>query len=203
MSADQFKARASWLSALVRFYALVVIALATAFMMAIVVIMGIQVFCRYVLNDSLIWAEEICRYLLVLMTFLLIGAAFERGEMVCLQFLTGRLPVRGRLAVLLLMHVAMTGFLLTLSVYGYQFATLNSHFTVPAIDFIGTSLLGREVNLVLSMYWMYMLVPVACIILCGHFIVAIVRMALGLLGLVDPTEVLPPGHKVTATDWIG
>ncbi len=61
-------------------------------MSAIVVVMVVQVFWRYVLNSSTIWAEEMCRYLLILMTFLLIGPAFERGEMVSVQFFMQRLP---------------------------------------------------------------------------------------------------------------
>jgi TRAP-type C4-dicarboxylate transport system permease small subunit len=39
--------------------------LAGTSMLAIVVIMVVQVFARYVLNASLIWAEELCRYILV------------------------------------------------------------------------------------------------------------------------------------------
>ena len=38
--------------------------LAGTSMLAIVVIMIVQVFARYVLNASLIWAEELCRYIL-------------------------------------------------------------------------------------------------------------------------------------------
>ena len=47
-------------------------------MMAItVVVTCLQVIYRYVLNDALIWAEEICRYLLVWTSFLAAGLAFR------------------------------------------------------------------------------------------------------------------------------
>src|SRR6187200_260421 len=46
-------------------------------MLAIVVIMIVQVFARYVLNASLIWAEELCRYVLIWQSFLLIGIAYH------------------------------------------------------------------------------------------------------------------------------
>ena len=39
----------------------------------IVIIMGVQVFFRYVLNDSIIWAEEMSRYFLIWITFLVLG----------------------------------------------------------------------------------------------------------------------------------
>jgi TRAP-type C4-dicarboxylate transport system permease small subunit len=190
------------MAAFSRAYARLVIVLASVLMLLIVVIMGVQVFFRYVLNDSLIWAEEICRYLLGVMTFFLIGAAFQRSEMVCLQFLTSRMSIRGRLLVLLPLHVLMTVFLLTLAYFGYEFAKLNSRFSIPAIDFIGSALIGREVNLTMSMYWMYMLIPLACVILSAHFIVAIVVMARGLLGFTDPEHALPPGHNTIPSNWI-
>lgn len=36
------------------------------FLIAMTLIMGIQVFCRYVLGQSLSWSEEITRYLFIL-----------------------------------------------------------------------------------------------------------------------------------------
>ena len=35
------------------------------FLIAMTLIMGIQVFCRYVLGQSLSWSEEITRYLFI------------------------------------------------------------------------------------------------------------------------------------------
>ncbi|MEC8794791.1 MAG: TRAP transporter small permease subunit, partial [Pseudomonadota bacterium] len=55
---------------IVRGYLMTVRVLAGICMALIVVIMIAQVFARYVLGDSLIWAEELCRYLLIWQTFL-------------------------------------------------------------------------------------------------------------------------------------
>lgn len=203
MPVDNLPMRGDWPTAFLRVYAKLVVILACGCMLLIVVIMGVQVFFRYVLNDSLIWAEEMCRYLLVLLTFLLIGAAYERGEMICLDFVVGRLRPRARLAVLLPMHALMTVFLLLLAYYGNQFAILNSHFMVPAVDFIASALLGWQTSLGLSMYWLYMLIPAACLILSSHFVFAMGRMVGGLLGLVDPVRALPPGHNPVPPDWTG
>ena len=84
--------------------------IAAATMAVIVIVMGVQVFYRYALNDSLIWAEEICRYLLMVMTFLLVGPAFERGEMVSVQFRCA--PCRGGAAqmVMVPVYLLMIGF---------------------------------------------------------------------------------------------
>ena len=51
-----------------------------AVMAILLAIMVLQVFFRYGLNASLIWAEEICRYLLIWASFLACGIAYARGE---------------------------------------------------------------------------------------------------------------------------
>jgi TRAP-type C4-dicarboxylate transport system permease small subunit len=166
-----------WSARFVRYYNLAVTAVAGAAMGTIVIVMFVQVLFRYALNDSLIWAEEVSRYLLILMTFLLIGAAFERGEMVSVQFLVNALPRRLAHLVMVPVYLAMIVFLLIISYYGYRFATFNARFFMPAIDFILTSVLRRPVSGAMSMYWVYMLIPVGCGILSVHFLVAMLRVA--------------------------
>ena len=51
--------------------------LAGSCMALIVAVMIAQVFFRYVLGGSLIWAEELCRYLLIWQTFLVLGLAYK------------------------------------------------------------------------------------------------------------------------------
>jgi TRAP-type C4-dicarboxylate transport system permease small subunit len=142
----------------------------------IVTVMGVQVFYRYALNSSLIWAEEICRYLLMLMTFLLIGPAFERGEMASVQFFVQALPRPIAKAVIVPIYLAMIAFLLVVSYFGYRYATFNSQFSMPSIDFILTSLLGRPVSNAISMYWIYLLIPLGCLVLAVHLAFALVRI---------------------------
>lgn len=43
------------------------------------IIVAGQVFCRYVLNHSLFWSEELARYLLVWLTFLGASVAYRRS----------------------------------------------------------------------------------------------------------------------------
>lgn len=166
-----------WSAKLMRVYESVVIAVAATAMSLLVIVMGVQVFYRYALNSSLIWAEEVCRYLLILMTFLLIGPAFHRGEMVSIQFFMLFFPWRVALLITIPIYLAMTGFLVVIGYFGYRFATFNAHFSMPAIDFIFTALAGREVRGMLSMYWIYMLIPFGCFILGAHFVAAMVKNA--------------------------
>ena len=165
--------RPPWPSRLVRLYTLALMTIAALAMGIIVVVMGVQVFFRYALNDSLVWAEELCRYLLILMTFLLIGVAYQRGEMVGVHFFMDRLRPRVRDLVLIPVQLAVIAFLLTVSWYGYLFAAFNAAATMPAIDFILTAILRREVSQSISMYWLYLLIPLGCVLLTAHIAVAL------------------------------
>ena len=153
----------------------ILLSLAALSMGLIVVVMGVQVFYRYALNDSLIWAEEICRYLLMVMTFLLLGPAFERGEMVSVQFMMQALPARVAHALMVPLYGLMIAFLVVISYFGFRYASFNGRFAMPAIDFILTSLSGRQVSGALTMYWIYMLIPLGCLILAVHLALAMLR----------------------------
>ena len=58
-----------------------------AFFWAMAVIVFLQFFTRYVLNDSLAWTEEIARYLLICVGFLGGGLAVRRYSHIHVEFL--------------------------------------------------------------------------------------------------------------------
>jgi TRAP-type C4-dicarboxylate transport system permease small subunit len=186
---------AGWTRALARLYAGAVVGLATAIMAVVVVIMGVQVFFRYVLNDSLIWAEEVSGYLLVLMTFLFVGAAYERGEMATLRLLVDLLPARVRIAIMLPSLGAMIGFLWVLAYYGLRFAEMGSSYNIPAASFIGSAVLGPGADLRVSMYWLYLAIPAGCLLLSGHLLVALWRLGRAARGRAELADVLPGADR--------
>ncbi len=55
-------------------------------------IVAVQVFCRYVLNNSLFWAEELSRYLLVWLTFLGASVAYRRNVHPGIDVIYNRFP---------------------------------------------------------------------------------------------------------------
>lgn len=57
-----------------------------------VVIILLQVFCRYVLGNALAWPEEASRFLMLWMTGLMAPTAFRRGGFVSIEMLTRLLP---------------------------------------------------------------------------------------------------------------
>jgi TRAP-type C4-dicarboxylate transport system permease small subunit len=137
-------------------------------MAVIVAIMIVQVIARYVFNASLIWAEELCRYILIWQTFLLIGIAYQYGELVILDLLRSRLSPLVHLLVRIVVAVPVGFFLYLMTVHGLANALRYTAQTVPAVDFIWTSLFGVPASL--PIFWVYVAVPVGCAILLAHYV---------------------------------
>lgn len=180
MTSEKSVAGRGWLATVVAVYRCTFLGLAAAAMAAIVAIMSVQIFFRYVLDDSLIWAEEMCRYLLIIITFLLVGPAFERGDMASAQFLVLALPRKLGFALVSIVYLLCIGFLLIISYFGYRYAAFNGNFAMPAIDFIASAVLGRPVSGLVAMYWIYLLIPLGCVILAAHFAAALVRETIAM-----------------------
>jgi TRAP-type C4-dicarboxylate transport system permease small subunit len=139
----------------------------------IVIVMGVQVFFRYVLNNSLIWAEELCRYLLVWISFLFLGMAFQRGEMVALNLLLKRIGRGGQIALTLVAYGVSIALMAVLVWFGFAFANVNSIETLPAFDFIWSSVAGEGRTVDLSAFWLYAAVPIGAGLLGVHLAVAL------------------------------
>jgi len=85
--------------------------LGMAALLAAFAVMSIQVFMRYVLNDSLIWSEEAARYLLVAIAFLGCATACRRACHIRIDEIDLLLPEPAR-RVLALVTDAITFFYL-------------------------------------------------------------------------------------------
>ena len=85
--------------------------LAGGSMAVIVTIMIVQVIARYIFNSSLIWAEELCRYILIWQTFLFVGYAYYRGELVVLDLFSSRVSPRTYMAIRILTAIPVAVFL--------------------------------------------------------------------------------------------
>lgn len=138
----------------------------------IVGIMLVQIVARYIFNSSLIWAEELCRYILVWQTFLLIGIAYHQGELAILEILNGHVSPKVRLIIRLMAYIPVAWFLILLIQHGIVHAGRFSRQTIPAIDFIWTSITGHAAGL--TVFWIYVAVPVGCTILLMHLVFGII-----------------------------
>lgn len=85
-------------------------------------LVAVQVFCRYVLNQSLFWSEELARYMLVWLTFLGASCAYHRKVNPGVDFLYARMPPQLKRISSIMTHLASMGLFAIMIIYGYQFA---------------------------------------------------------------------------------
>lgn len=147
-------------------YLTVIEALAGGSLAVILAIMVWQVAARYLFNSSLIWAEELCRYLLIWQTFLLLGLAYQRGAFVMLDILPYMLSARSRVILKVITALPVLIFLAVIVVEGWDYASRFSRQTIPAVDFIWTSLFGHNADMPVK--WVYLSVPVGSALLFLH-----------------------------------
>ena len=145
--------------------------LAGSSMLAITLIMLWQVVARYVFNASLIWAEELCRYILIWQTFLFISMAFRQGELVAVDILTQLMPAKLLYGLRLLVAAPIAIFLFLMVKHGYDFAGRFTRQTIPAVDFIWMSIAGRPAGF--TVIWIYMSVAVGMALLLIHFLISL------------------------------
>lgn len=100
-------------------------ALIFVLVLALLALVILQVFTRYVLHASIPWTEEVAR--MVLLWLVMIGAsiATERKQQYAINFIFERLRGGIRLSVLLLTNLLGIVFLLALVVYGTEYVRTN------------------------------------------------------------------------------
>jgi len=118
---------------------------------AIAFIVALEVVCRYILNVSLPWSEEISRYLFIWMSFLGAGVALKRGAHISVDSLVTRLSEPGRRRIENLVAVLVFAFALLLLYQGIL--------TMPAM-------IGQySITMGFSLGWVYVAVPAGGLLL--------------------------------------
>lgn len=107
--------------------------LAATGIVAMVVIVGWQVWGRYVLNDTPHWSERLAIF--IMNWFILIGAAVGVHERfhIGIVFFKEAMPRRVRFALEVLIHLATSAFALAMIVYGLQLAETTWTHTIPTL----------------------------------------------------------------------
>ena len=97
------------------------------------IVVFLQFFTRYVLNDSLAWTEEVARYLLILVCFLGSITAVRRGTHIMLEFLIRALPDRAAKMLALLAEAITVVFYGWLTWIGFELIqkTRQKMVTIP------------------------------------------------------------------------
>lgn len=99
------------------------------------VIMGIQVFCRYVLSMSLSWSEELTRYLFIWAGFLSISYCTKRCISIKIEQFVALFPKRGKALFKVINHtveLVLFFYLLPFS-WKYLYSAIATGQTSPAL----------------------------------------------------------------------
>ncbi|MFN3937142.1 MAG: TRAP transporter small permease [Gemmobacter sp.] len=133
-------------------------------LLVLLLVMGAQIVARYGLNASLIWAEELCRYLLIWVSFLAVALAYERGEVAAVHALRDALPRKAGLVLAMLANLLGIVLLLLLVHYGLRYASMIGSQPVPALRFLLGDLFGPAFP-VPRIYWVFVALPVGLALL--------------------------------------
>jgi len=106
------------------------------------VIVGWQVFGRFVLNDTPKWSEQLAGILMVYLTLIGAAVAVRNDGLIALDAFLAKFPVRVQIAFRLLIELLILAFALMMIVYGTRMAELVEAWTVPTLG------ISRSVN-----YW--------------------------------------------------
>ncbi|MEM7046722.1 MAG: TRAP transporter small permease [Pseudomonadota bacterium] len=74
------------------------------------IIVALQFFTRYVLNDSLGWTEEIARYFLILLGFVGGITCVRKGKHIFLEFAYNYMPTKAIKPTVVVVETVVTGF---------------------------------------------------------------------------------------------
>lgn len=113
-----------------------------------------NVVLRYLTNDSLVWAEEVSRYLMIWITFLGAGLVLRFGGHVAIEDLHHRLPrrvsrwLRAGLVAMLMVFFAAMGW------WGLQYMDFMQYQTSPVLG--------------ISYWWIYLASPIGFGLLMLH-----------------------------------
>ena len=87
-------------------------------------VVGLQIFSRYVLNHSLFWSEELARYMFIWLVFLSGAMVLRQDRHIQVTVFVDLLPAAVRGAALILGDLLMLGFSLTVCVEGIRLSRL-------------------------------------------------------------------------------
>lgn len=129
---------------------------------AMTIIITLQVFYRYILNDPLSWTEEIARYLMIWICFLGSAMALKYGEHISVSFVRERFAPRIRQTVGFCVGMTVLAFFVLATWEGIVITIQVSEQQAPATW--------------ISMAWAYSCIPVGFFIMMFHTFVELITL---------------------------
>ena len=105
------------------------------FLAAIAYLVFTQVYFRYVLNDPIVWAEEITLVCFHWAVFLGMALAYKHGEKLTMDTFVSHLPVNIQRKIYIIIEILIFFTLLLLIYHGTLVAILEWTYPTPALEF--------------------------------------------------------------------
>lgn len=83
------------------------------------ILIGVQVFMRYVMNDSLTWSEELARYAFIWATYIGIASGVKRNAHICVEVAVTKLPALYQRYTAIVAHLLFITFAILVMKEGY------------------------------------------------------------------------------------
>ncbi|WP_414833471.1 TRAP transporter small permease [Afifella sp. YEN Y35] len=138
-------------------------------------VMTLQIIMRYSFSASLIWAEEVCRYLLIWVSLIAGIFAYEKGEIAAMTLLRDALPRRIGLGLAIFCNLAAAILCLALVYYGWRYAEMVGSQPIPALRFLFEDTFGWPQSYVPTVFWVYFSLPLGMAFMAVRLLVDIVH----------------------------
>ena len=125
--------------------------IAKMMMLAMVIIVAVQVFCRYVLDFSIRWSEEVPLILMVWFGFISMAIGVKKRLHISIELFFSLMPEKMQFIVLKLVDLLVALFGACMVYYGYKLAMFTMSSTLPATK--------------LPTGFLYMVIPVAGVLI--------------------------------------
>ncbi|MFK7956904.1 MAG: TRAP transporter small permease [Lysobacterales bacterium] len=96
-------------------------------------IIAMQVFARYVLNDSPAWAEQAALLLMIWYVFIAAAAGVREGFHIRIAVFVDNLPLKLRHPVTVFAHVVVVAFGIAMAIFGVELAQETWQHVIPTL----------------------------------------------------------------------
>ena len=114
---------------------------------AIVVLIGLEVFFRYIVGKALSWPEEVVGLVFVWFTLLGVVLLTQSGEHIEFSFLLSRFGAKVNKTFAILIQVIIAFFSILMVLYGYTYAMMFRFEDTPAVG--------------INALWLYLSLPIS------------------------------------------
>jgi TRAP-type transport system small permease protein len=130
----------SYLDRIFDFIMAVYLVLAKIFLLAMVLIISLQVFFRYVLNHSISWSEEIAMLLMVIFGFISIAIGVQKGLHLSISLFYNTFPSPLKTVCNKISDLAVMGCGIVMMVYGVPLIKSTMKAPIPGVNLPAASL---------------------------------------------------------------